>query len=120
MAETLSATDEMCAVCFDMIIAALKKEPTEPIVERFYGLESQASVPCPVFVTWKIGQDEDLRGCIGTFDRNGRIGEVVPQYALVSAFQDTRFSPISIRIIPHLHVSVSLLTNFTPIEQPLD
>ncbi|CAG9314078.1 unnamed protein product [Blepharisma stoltei] len=120
MSERLQATDEMCAVCFDMLIASLRNEPTDSIIDRFLTAETQANIPCPVFVTWKIGRDKDLRGCIGTFDKTTRIGEIVPRYALVSALSDSRFDPISLREVEHLSVSVSLLTNFTPIEHPLD
>ena len=33
-------------------------------------------------------------------------------YALTSALKDRRFSPIDVRELPHLHCTVSLLTNF--------
>ena len=116
---SVAATDEMCAVCFDVLTATLRKQDPEFYISSFYSNEPLASTQCPVFVTWKIGSDKDLRGCIGTFDQSTPIGQVVPKYALISALNDSRFPPVSIREIQDLHVSVSLLTNFTPIEDPL-
>ena len=34
------------------------------ILKRYYFLNSYS----PLFVTWKIGKDKKLRGCIGTFN----------------------------------------------------
>ena len=115
MENVLRATPSMCAVCFEILIETLNKKNTENLVKQFNSEEPLANSPCPLFVTWKIGEDEDLRGCIGTFDQTGKIGKLLPQYALISALQDSRFDPISSREVPHLKVSVSLLTNFTPI-----
>jgi uncharacterized protein (TIGR00296 family) len=39
---------------------------------------------------------------------------------LISALKDTRFDPISIEELPHLHVGVSLLTDFEQCQSPLD
>lgn len=116
----LQATEMMCAVCFDVLIATLSGEATEPLLKAFAEAEPLSSAACPVFVTWKIGPNKALRGCIGTFDNSGCLLRVVPQYALSSALQDSRFPAVTISEVPQLHVSVSLLTNFTPIEDPLD
>jgi len=47
--------------CFDTLMAGLDKKelPKYP--------SSQPDPEYPIFVTWTIGKDEDLRGCIGTF-----------------------------------------------------
>jgi uncharacterized protein (TIGR00296 family) len=37
-----------------------------------------------------------------------------------SAFDDTRFNPISSRELPHLECLVTLLTDFEPISDPMD
>ena len=120
MERTIRATSEMCILCFDILIAKLKNKVTDPILDKFYSTEAQTNVNCPLFVTWKIGEDLDLRGCIGTFDQSSKIGELLSRYALISALNDSRFSPISLREVQHLTVCVSLLTNFTPILNPLD
>lgn len=76
----------------------------------------------PLFVTWNtIGRNggKSLRGCIGTFEPQ-ELGDGLRSYALTSAFDDTRFSPITLRELPSLECGVTLLTNFEPIASPLD
>ena len=55
-----------------------------------------------------------LRGCIGTFSPK-LLSSGLREYAVTSAFHDHRFSPITASEVPYLHVSVSLLTDFTPL-----
>ena len=98
-------------------------------------------IATPLFVTWKIRlpdkdsaedghdshpakkeDDEDkemLRGCIGTFAKES-LKANLPLYSLISAFKDTRFPPISLREIPFLKCTVSLLQNFESIKDPYD
>ena len=86
--------------------------------------------PYPLFVTWLIGSEQKLRGCIGTFTpmnlaqgktkvTNGRVGTArcvvgLREYAITSATNDSRFSPISRDEYPFLSCAVSILTNFEP------
>ncbi|CZT20169.1 related to ammecr1 protein [Ramularia collo-cygni] len=77
----------------------------------------------PLFVTWntvtRSGQ-KNLRGCIGTFEAQ-ELEYGLRSYALTSALEDVRFSPIPSSLIPSLSVHVTLLTNFsTPSKEPLD
>ncbi|TQV97091.1 AMME syndrome protein [Cordyceps javanica] len=78
----------------------------------------------PLFVTWNTldvgrsdagAEDEEeevsLRGCIGTFESQP-LAEGLPEYALISALQDTRFAPVAARELPSLQVAVTLLTDF--------
>ena len=113
------ASPKMCSVCFEILIANLKRLETDPIIRRFQSEEPLSSECSPLFVTWNIGEDKDLRGCIGTFDRSNPIGSTIPRYALISALNDSRFSPITLPEIKHLTVSVSLLRNFVEINDPL-
>jgi AMMECR1 domain-containing protein len=46
--------------------------------------------------------ENQLRGCIGTFTASP-LEENLGKYAGISAFQDTRFSPISINELPNLY-----------------
>lgn len=115
-----AATPEMCAMCFDSLIARLKKQDPVPFLEHFLDAEPLADAVYPLFVTWTIGRDKDLRGCIGTFEADGPLSDVLPRYALVSAMEDTRFEPIKLPEVEHLQVGVSLLTNFRDIEDPYD
>ncbi|KAF2177919.1 hypothetical protein K469DRAFT_754867 [Zopfia rhizophila CBS 207.26] len=76
----------------------------------------------PLFVTWNTvskSGDKRLRGCIGTFEAQ-ELDDGLRSYALTSAFDDTRFLPITPRELPILECGVTLLTNFEPILDPLD
>ena len=64
-------------------------------------------------VTWYIGKEKRLRGCIGTFSPLN-LHDGLREYAITSAFRDSRFNPISKEEMSKLNCSVSLLTNFEP------
>ena len=73
--------------CFDTIIAAannqqVPKYPSEWKDDAY-----------PIFVTWTFTKDDDLRGCIGTFAPNP-LSKILGKYAMISAFQDSRFPPV--------------------------
>jgi len=74
-------------------------------------------------VTWNkispTSQTRSLRGCIGTFEPQP-LASGLSAYALTSALQDTRFNPITLRELPALEVSVTLLTDFEPCSHALD
>ncbi|KAH6996904.1 AMMECR1 domain-containing protein [Ilyonectria destructans] len=71
----------------------------------------------PLFVTWNTMEDGEpsLRGCIGTFESQP-LSEGIPEYSLVSALHDTRFSPIRKSELPTLQVAVTLLTDFEEVD----
>jgi uncharacterized protein (TIGR00296 family) len=73
----------------------------------------------PLFVTWKIGRDQRLRGCIGTFSELS-LHSGLKEYALTSALKDSRFDPISRDELPRLTVSVSILQGFEEARDYLD
>lgn len=70
----------------------------------------------PLFVTWKkLKKGEyQLRGCIGTFSE-GRIEEGLKRYALISALQDSRFTPIEREELSQLRCGCNLLSQFKTI-----
>ena len=105
------ATKEHCKYCFDLIRAALNKAPTPPFPESIQKIKT------PLFVTWLF--DGVLRGCIGTFSQE-KIEKVLPQYAMISAFEDSRFEPINSKDLPRFNVGVSLLVNFQENKSALD
>ncbi|KAL2860766.1 AMMECR1 domain-containing protein [Aspergillus lucknowensis] len=76
----------------------------------------------PLFVTWntlsKSGR-KSLRGCIGTFEAQ-ELSYGLKSYALTSAFDDTRFSPIPKSLLPSLSCSLTLLGTFEPCTNALD
>jgi len=109
------ATAEHCAYCFDVLIGVLHNQITK---SKFPPLPpSIPKVEAPLFVTWH--KDGDLRGCIGTFSKES-IEQNLPEYTVVSAFQDTRFDPISKSEVSHLSCAVSLLTNFEKGKDAMD
>merc|ERR1712179_221113 len=95
---------EMCYFCFDVLYCHLYNlQP--PQVPSF------CNENYPLFVTWKIGKDQKLRGCIGTFNEM-QLHQGLREYAVTSAMKDSRFSPVSREEFPSLHVSVSILCHF--------
>lgn len=95
---------EMCFYCFDILRGHLYNfdMPRKP---------SFTDDAYPLFVTWKIGRDQRLRGCIGTFSPL-TLHDGLKEYAITSAIKDSRFAPIKRDELSRLHCSVSLLTNF--------
>lgn len=103
---------EMCFYCFEVLYRELNnlEEPRTP---------SFTNDPFPLFVTWKIGKDRRLRGCIGTFSAM-RLHSGLREYAITSALKDSRFSPITRDEIQRLTVSVSILQGFEEARGYLD
>ncbi|CAD6198205.1 unnamed protein product [Caenorhabditis auriculariae] len=101
------ATADMTVFCFDVIESKLsgRKDPPAP--------SSIPPVKLPLFVTWKVGSHNTLRGCIGTFSELN-LQEGLRDYAKVSAFEDHRFKPIRKDEVSSLSCGVSLLINFEP------
>ncbi|KIW19786.1 hypothetical protein PV08_00361 [Exophiala spinifera] len=76
----------------------------------------------PLFITWNTisrSGHKSLRGCIGTFEAQP-LASGLSAYALTSAFDDTRFSPIPASLLPSLSCSLTLLANFEPCSDALD
>ena len=76
----------------------------------------------PLFVTWNTlspRHGHSLRGCIGTFEPEP-LADGLSSYALISALQDMRFSPISVQELPTLEVAVTLLTEFEDASDAMD
>ncbi|XP_039751711.1 uncharacterized protein CG5902 isoform X2 [Pararge aegeria] len=78
-----------------------------------------SAVYSPLFVTWKIGKEHRLRGCIGTFNAM-HLHTGLREYAITSALKDSRFTPITREEVPRLTVSVSILQHFEEAEHYLD
>jgi len=84
---------------------------------------SSTATSTPLFVTWNTRSasgHKSLRGCIGTFQAQ-ELSKGLRVYALTSAFEDHRFSPIPASLLPLLQCSVTLLTNFSaPDKDPMN
>jgi len=74
--------------------------------------------PRGVFVTLK--KRGDLRGCIGRMVPDRPLAELVGAMALQSAFEDPRFSPVTLRDLPDLEIEISVLTPMKPVSGPND
>ncbi|XP_066138150.1 AMMECR1-like protein isoform X1 [Euwallacea fornicatus] len=106
------ALPDMCFFCFDVLYCHLHNL-APPKTPAF------SNDAYPLFVTWKIGKDKRLRGCIGTFNAmNLQTG--LREYAITSAFKDSRFSPITRDEFSKLSVSVSILRHFEDGDDFLD
>ncbi|XP_033330093.1 AMMECR1-like protein [Megalopta genalis] len=104
MRNSIIAQPEMGFYCFDVLYCQLHQldPPKSP---------NFSNEPYPLFVTWTIGKDMKLRGCIGTFNAM-HLHAGLREYATTSAFKDSRFNPITREELPRLHVSVSILRHF--------
>jgi len=115
--DTVKSTPEHCAFCFDVLSATLDGK-IKPKREAVPLPETIPRIHAPLFVTWHIHGD-DLRGCIGTFAKES-IEKNLPRYAYISAFEDSRFDPITKAELPYLKCAVSLLTNFEKAKDAFD
>ncbi|KAI9638689.1 AMMECR1 domain-containing protein [Dioszegia hungarica] len=104
--------------CMDVLAAHF--EGREPISPPF----KNAQASYALFVTWNTSSSSrpnakpSLRGCIGNFAPMP-LAKGLKDYALISALQDHRFSPIIEPELSSLSCNVSLLTPMTPILSPL-
>ncbi len=60
------------------------------------------------FVT--LRKDEALRGCIGLFESDIKLGEVISDMALSAAFEDPRFTPLTKDELKEINIEISVLT----------
>jgi uncharacterized protein (TIGR00296 family) len=104
--------DDMIYFCFDVLHTHLHKNAIDQNQMQLRQ-PSFTNNEFPLFVTWYIGREQRLRGCIGTFQPLS-LHDGLKEYAITSALQDTRFNPISKEELAKLNCSVSLLTNFEP------
>ncbi|KAH9947253.1 AMMECR1 domain-containing protein [Amylocystis lapponica] len=99
---------EHCFHAFDTLYCALTSH--KPLSPKF------PDEKYPLFVTWNTrssrpGRAPRLRGCIGNFEPLP-LREGLAEYALISAFQDSRFRKIDESELPSLECGISLLTDF--------
>jgi len=68
-----------------------------------------------VFVS--IHENNDLRGCIGTFESSyPNVAQEIIHNAILAATEDPRFLPISEQELPSLDISVDVLTRPEPVK----
>lgn len=69
---------------------------------------------CGAFVTFH--KNLDLRGCIGRFEPNMPLYQVVEEMAIAAAINDYRFSPISLDELGLVDIEISVLTPMVKID----
>jgi AmmeMemoRadiSam system protein A len=91
--------------CFDLLKAKLTKSraPKGPPLEGKGG----------VFVTLK--RDGELRGCIGSFDWDSPLKDAISRMTLAAAFNDYRFSPLTLPEMEGLEITISVLSPLQPL-----
>ncbi|TEB35546.1 alport syndrome [Coprinellus micaceus] len=109
-------TPEHCYYAFDTLYCALTS--SKPIPPTF------ADEKYPLFVTWNTrssrpGRAPHLRGCIGNFSAMP-LHDGLAEYALIAAFNDSRFKKIQKSELESLECGISLLTDFEDAESYLD
>jgi len=98
------------------VSAAVRRESV-PAVPKVEDADLTAERGC--FVTLKNG--EELRGCIGQFEPDRPLIEMVSRMAVSSATQDPRFAGDRIRPaeLEELHVEISVLSPMEKTDDPL-
>jgi AmmeMemoRadiSam system protein B/AmmeMemoRadiSam system protein A len=77
------------------------------------GFSPAALEPRGVFVTLK--KRGSLRGCIGRMIPDRPLADLVGAMALQAAFEDPRFSPVTLKELPDLEIEISVLTPMKPV-----
>ena len=106
---------KLCKFCFQVLETYLNKEDINqvPFPPEFKGKSY------PLFVTWTTGKEKELRGCIGTFQKDD-LEKNLRNYTIISS-KDHRFPyPIGLDELPNLYCEVSLLVNFEQAKDPYD
>lgn len=124
------ATPDMCVLCFDVLLLKLHQRRRGIYTADMQGFpiwqhsnhndttnnDDDDDVACPLFVTWEIWHARhsryELRGCIGNLSPATPLTTGVPQYAAQAAFQDRRFTAVTVAQVPALRCKVSLLVRY--------
>ena len=102
-------------VAKETVAAAVSGKPFhEPVTD-----DPELLVEQGCFVTLK--NDEQLRGCIGQFEGDRPLIEMVSQMAVSSCRHDYRFSndPITVAELPELDIEISVLSPMVKTDDPL-
>lgn len=68
------------------------------------------------FVTLRVRETGELRGCIGEVIAREPLWECVRNMAVAAATDDPRFPPVKLGELPGLRIEISALTPMTPIK----
>ena len=103
----ISIEDKRCLLDLArrVILDRLNKRPTDPLPTA---ISPEFTEKRGCFVTLHIGCQ--LRGCIGTIEPIKTLISAVTENAAMSAFQDPRFSPVTLKEIDNITIEISILT----------
>ena len=85
------------------------KEPVAPDYKKFPLLKEKLGA----FVT--LTKNGQLRGCIGYIIGREPLFDTICNAAVHAAVNDPRFSSLKETELPHIHIEISILSEFTPI-----
>ena len=68
------------------------------------------------FVTLRVRETGELRGCIGEVIAREPLWECVRNMTVAAATEDPRFPPVAAAEVPSLHIEISALTPMKPIQ----
>ena len=68
----------------------------------------QLQTKAGAFVT--LNKNKNLRGCIGSFEENKPLYQVIPQMAIAAASNDHRFPPVTLKELGDIKIEISVLT----------
>ena len=94
----------------------LAKKAVETYVRTGITISVPSNLPKEMYKKCKNGvfvgihNQDELRGCKGTFEPTGSIAEEIIKYAIIAATNDERFSPINKNELNNLIYEVSILT----------
>ena len=100
------ARNSIRSMLYDKKVLKIDPATLPPLFKRNLG----------AFVTLKL--DGNLRGCIGRFNPPDPLYEVVSQMAVASAFEDTRFNPLSKAEFEKMEIEISVLSPLRRINGP--
>lgn len=101
---------ELIKLARQTIMARFNKKPEHEAQVKAYCFQRRRGV----FVTLK--KDGMLRGCIGCLTGTESIADGVKRHAINAAFDDMRFSPLTVDELDQIEISVSILTEPQPLE----
>jgi len=103
----------LLALARDALEAAVRRRPARAIPGDHAG---RLGSPGACFVTLQaFGQ---LRGCIGSLEARLPLSEATCDMAAAAALRDPRFMPVSESELPHVRLSLSVLTPLERIADP--
>ena len=113
--QELNSTEQKAAlkIARQTLAATFNQKPDKPATGELPEIFSERR---GAFVTLK--KHGQLRGCIGIFEPDIPLSEVIKKMALSAAFEDTRFEPLRAKELTDVEIEISVLSPMTKINSP--